>query len=277
MAAETRSGGYRGFGSFHSENVEEMISLEMTQVETEVPETAELRQGPKPKFGLDMRKHFLLDFEKWTFLNHGAFGGPLKFAHSLQWDIERQAEGNPVHFIDRELFSRLVLAHKHLARLLNARPQDVAMMPNATVALNTVISSISFEPGQRIVVMNLGYGSVKRMLKRAAARSGAIVDEVQVSFPIDIDPQQLVSKVAEAMDSYPGHCTLAVFDFITSNSAIRMPIEALVQEARSRGILSLVDGAHAPGMTALDLTRMDADFFVGNLHKHVRYPNTELW
>ena len=54
---------------------------------------------------------------------------------------------------------------------------------------------------------------------------------------------------------------------ITSLTALILPIDILIRRARDAGILTVIDGAHAPGQLSLDLHTLEADIYVGNRHK----------
>ena len=58
-----------------------------------------------------------------------------------------------------------------------------------------------------------------------------------------------------------------VLDQVTSSTARRLPLVDLVPALRERGVAVMVDGAHAPGMLDLDVERIGADFWIGDLHK----------
>ena len=68
------------------------------------------------------------------------------------------------------------------------------------------------------------------------------------------------------------HTKVEILSQITSPTALLYTIESVIAEARKRGILSVIDGAHTPGHIPLDLTAVGADFYAGNCHNWLMSP-----
>jgi isopenicillin-N epimerase len=85
-----------------------------------------------------------------------------------------------------------------------------------------------------------------------------------VHLPLTAEDDEVVDAVLGAVHE---RTRLVVLDHVTSPTARRLPLVRLVPALQERGVAVLVDGAHAPGMLAVDLDRLGADFFVGTLHK----------
>ncbi|PRW58839.1 L-cysteine desulfhydrase 1 isoform X2 [Chlorella sorokiniana] len=237
------------------------------------PNPCEAAAGELPapgELGAAARRHFLIDFDSWTFINHGAFGGALRCAQQEAEAWRRRCEAQPLFFLDRELFAQLVRVMRELAAFAGCRPQDLALLPNATTGLNTVVQSWRgrLGPDDALFSLDIGYGSVKKMLAVVAEQTGAQHVEMAVQLPLS-RPEELVAQVAAAL---PANAKLAVFDAVTSNTAIVLPIWELVQLCHSRGVQVLIDGAHAPGQLPLDLEELGADYFVANCHKWLCAP-----
>ena len=161
--------------------------------------------------------HFYVD-PTWTFINHGAFGGACKVAVKGGQRWSEYSESQPLRFIDRELFPLMCHSIRALASLVKCPPTSLALVPNATYALSSVIASLPLPPGATLFCLDIGYGSVRTMLAAAAARVvGGSVVVGKVTFPLPGGPAQLLAQV---LPQIPPHCSLAVYDTVTSTPTI---------------------------------------------------------
>jgi peptidase E len=124
-------------------------------------------------------------------------------------------------------------------------------------------------------VTSLGYGGVTNAARYVARTRGATVREVALAHA-GTSPDAVVEAISAALGE---RTRLAIVDHIASNSALLLPIAAVAERCRGRGVPILVDGAHAPGAIALDLPSTGADWYVGNLHKWAWAPRSSafLW
>jgi isopenicillin-N epimerase len=141
-------------------------------------------------------------------------------------------------------------------------------VPNVTTGLNAVLRSIPFAPGDEVVIPDLAYGAIVLAAGYAARERGATLRIVEMPFPVR-DPHDIVEAIASALTP---RTRLAVIDHITSQTALVLPVAAIVAECHARGVPVLVDGAHAPGSLALDIPSIGADWYVANLHKWAHAP-----
>jgi len=183
-----------------------------------------------------------------VFLNHGSFGATPRPVLEVQDRLRAQMESEPVRFFTRDLEPLLDAARAALAAFIGATAEDVAFVPNATAGANAVLRSLPLVPGDEILVTDHAYGACRNAVDFVAARTGAHVVVARVPFPLG-SPDEVVDVVL-------GHVTsrirLALLDHVTSGTALVMPIERLVAALAERGVDTLVDGAHAPGMVALE-------------------------
>lgn len=205
---------------------------------------------------------FLLD-PSFTFLNHGSFGACPRPVLEAQSQWRRRLEEQPVRFLIRELEAHLSVARSAVADFIGASPADLVFVRNATSGVNAVLSSLTFRPGDRILTTDHRYEAVGNTLEHAARRAGAILDVVEIPFPLD-DAGLITQRLIEAITD---DTRLLVVDHISSMTALVMPVAEIAAAARARGCIVLVDGAHAPGHIPLSLSDLGADFWVGNLHK----------
>lgn len=217
----------------------------------------------------DLRRLFLLD-PSVTFLNHGSYGAcPAEVFATLQ-DLQREMEAEPVAYLDpaRGQWARLALVREALAVVLGAQASDLALMTNATEALNVVAHALPLAPGDEILTTDHEYAALDKTWGVVARARGAQVVVAEVPLPLTD-----AAAMEEALVAQMGPRTRVLFlSHITSATALRFPLERLVATARARGIFTVIDGAHGPGQVALNLTEIGADAYAGNGHKWMMAP-----
>ncbi|HUP47137.1 MAG TPA: aminotransferase class V-fold PLP-dependent enzyme [Thermoanaerobaculia bacterium] len=214
-----------------------------------------------------MKEHWTLDPEI-TFLNHGSFGATPRTVLEKQSELRARMEAEPVRFFTRELEPLLDAARANLAGFLGAEVEGIAFVPNATAGVNAVLRSLDLDKHDELLVTNHEYNACRNALELVASLSGAKVIVVEIPFPVG-DPESVAGLVLERVTE---RTRLFLIDHVTSQTAMIMPVERLVAELGRRGIDTLVDGAHAPGMLPLDLRALGAAYYTGNLHKWVCAP-----
>lgn len=218
-------------------------------------------------FGAALRGEWPLD-PAVAYLNHGGFGVTPNKVLREQEIWRRRIERNPTGFFVKELPGLLRAAAATLAAHLGAEGEDLVFVENATAGCNAVLRSLSFAPGDEILVTTLGYGAVIKAARYVAERSGASLVEVEIPLPVADD-----AAILAAVSARLGPRTrLAVFDHIASHSALVLPVAALTRLAQAAGARVLVDGAHAPGQVPFTLPAVGADWYVGNCHKWLMAP-----
>ncbi|MFZ4649397.1 MAG: aminotransferase class V-fold PLP-dependent enzyme [Rubrivivax sp.] len=213
-----------------------------------------------------MKDLFLLD-GSLVFLNHGSFGAcPRPVFEAFQrWQLE--LERNPVEFLGRRSAALLAEARGALATELGAQPQDLVFVPNATTGVNVVARSLQLRPGDEVLATDHEYGACDATWQRVCEAAGATYRRVTI--PLPFEREGFAQRVLQAA----GPRTRLLFvSHLTSTTALIFPLQELCAQARARGLLTLVDGAHAPGHVPLALDALGADFYTGNCHKWLCAP-----
>ena len=214
-----------------------------------------------------LRHLFALD-PSIIFLNHGSFGARPRAVLDAQDRIRREIEASPVEFLSRRSAALLREALVGLGAYLGASPDNLVFVANATTAVNSAGASLGLSKGDEVLAGDHEYGACSFAMERLCEARGASYRRFAIPLPYEGD-ESFLARLSAAIG--PRTRTL-FFSHITSATALRLPVEGICRLARERGLISIIDGAHAPAQVPLRLDELGADFYAGNCHKWLCAP-----
>lgn len=210
---------------------------------------------------------FLLD-PAITFLNHGSFGALPKDVLKYQIEWQKRMEIQPVAFLGRDIHTYLESARESVGTYLHTDKSNLVFVPNATHGINIVAHSLQFKSGAEILGTDHEYGAMERTWAYVSKKNGWTYRQHPISLPVE-DPEILVNELFADVSPQ----TKAIFiSHISSPTSVLFPIKEICRRAREYGILTIIDGAHAPGQVTINLNDLDPDFYTGNFHKWLCAP-----
>jgi isopenicillin-N epimerase len=214
------------------------------------------------------RGEMLLDPEVAN-LNTGSFGPLPRAVFERATALRRRLAEEPMDFFVRQLPPLLWQARERLAEFLHADPRRLVFTANVTAAVNTVAAALPLAAPGEILLTDHEYGAMHWCWERAAQRQGLTVR----TFPLPVlaqSPEEIVDAFCQAVTD---RTRLLFFSHVLSPTGMVLPARELCAAARRRGILTVIDGAHAPAMIPVNLAELECDFYGGNCHKWLLAPS----
>jgi isopenicillin-N epimerase len=215
----------------------------------------------------NIRSQFLLNPDI-IHLNHGSFGACPKpiFEDYQKWQLE--LEKNTVNFFVKQGPILLEQSRKALGDFIGCDKDDVVLVMNPSYAMNIIAKSFPLEYGDEILCTDLEYGAMDRTWNYYCKKAGAKYVQQKITVPVS-SKQQIIDEFFQGLTSK----TKAIFiSHITSSTALRLPVEEICAIAKQKGLITIVDGAHAPGQIPLNLSTLQADIYTGACHKWLLTP-----
>jgi len=203
-----------------------------------------------------------------AFMNHGSFGACPRPVFDTYQTWQREVEAEPVEFLGRRINDLLAHARTRLGAYLGADPDNLVFVTNATHGFNIVARSIDLGPDDEVLATDHEYGAADRTWRFNCDLRGARYIRQPIPLPLGSD-QEIVEQFWQGVTD---HTKVIFISHITSPTAVVFPIAEICRRARAAGIITMIDGAHAPGQLALALDDLDADFYTGNCHKWLCAP-----
>jgi isopenicillin-N epimerase len=214
-----------------------------------------------------LKQHFLLDPDI-HFLNHGSFGATPKPVFESYQNWQMRLERQPVLFLGRELDCLLKESRIALGAYLNADPDDIVYIPNATHGVNIIARSLHLCPEDEILTTDHEYGACDFSWDFICGQTRAKYIHQPISLPIQSE-REIVEQFWQGVSA---RTKVIYLSHITSPTALRLPVEQLCALARNKGIITVIDAAHSPGQIPVDLQALGADIVFGNTHKWLLSP-----
>jgi isopenicillin-N epimerase len=203
------------------------------------------------------------------FLNFGSFGAtPVPVFDSYQrW--QRLLESEPVQFIAFDGAGYLAGSRRALAGYLNvADADDIVYVTNPSYAVNTVAASLVLSPGDEVLATDIEYGACDRAWDFHCERQGAVYRRQHIQLPVT-DKETFLEDLFAGVNE---RTRILFISHITSATALKLPVAEACARAKAMGLITFVDGAHAPGHIPIDLTELNPDFYTGACHKWMMAP-----
>jgi isopenicillin-N epimerase len=218
-------------------------------------------------FWSDARARMLLDPTAIN-LNTGSFGPLPRVVFEQVTALRQRLAEEPMDFLLRGAPPLLWNARERLAHFVGGDPHHLVFTANVSVAINLVASSLPLASPGEILLSDHEYGAMHWCWERAAQRLGLTLR----TFPLPILPSSPGEIVEAACAAMNPRTRLLFFSHVLSPTGMVLPARELCAEARRRGILTVVDGAHAPAFIPLNLDAINADYYGTNCHKWLLAP-----
>ena len=215
----------------------------------------------------NLKNLFLLD-KDITYLNHGSFGACPKIIMDEYFNLQLELEREPIDFLANNITRHLKKSRVALSKYIDCPSEDVVFFPNPSTAINMVAKSFPLSNNDEVLTTTHEYGALVKMWRFICNKRSANYIEYRPYLPLDSKLNFLEMFFNKITDK-----TKIIFiSHITSSTGLKFPIKEICDEARKRGIISIIDGAHAPAHIDLSIRDIKPDIYVGACHKWMMSP-----
>ena len=218
------------------------------------------------EFWATVRREFLIS-DELAYMNAGTLGPMPKPVYYAVVDSYRALAADPGRENTRHNGAQGDVRAK-MAAFVNADPTEIALTRNTTEGMSFIVNGLDLAAGDEVLLSFHEHPGGLQPWKLKAKRTGVVVKELPFPIPTR-DPSDIVNLFADAIT--PRTRVISV-SHVTFPTGCMLPVRELADLARSRGILTLIDGAHAIGMMRLDMHDLGVDFYASSPYKWLGAP-----
>ena len=214
-----------------------------------------------------MKDLFLLN-NNITYLNHGSYGAcPTQVFENYQ-NWQRKLEEQPVQFMTKIIWESLKTSRDTLGKFLGCSGEDLILFPNPTTAVNNIIENLNLSQNDEVLMTQHEYGALVRAWLRSSKKNNFLIIQQHIDLPLhskNMFINQFLSGVTK-------NTKVIFISQITSQTGLIFPVKEVCDYARQKGIITIIDGAHAPGHIDLNVSDLSCDYYTGACHKWMCAP-----
>jgi selenocysteine lyase/cysteine desulfurase len=218
----------------------------------------------------EIRKQFVIPQDE-VYLNNGTVGScpapVLRAIFDAYNDSEKMAQSDPE---DYPIWGYAAWNEFRdpLAAFVGCTRDEIALLRNATEANSYIANGLDLKPGDEVLMTDQEHPSGEHPWNLRAKRYGIVVKKITLPKPVP-DAQTVLNLFNDAVTQ---RTRVLFFSHITTATGVVLPAKELSALARSKGIISAIDGAHVAGMMKLNLQELGCDLYSSSPHKWLQAP-----
>jgi len=241
----------------------------LAQAPAQLPQRS-LYDSNEEGYWTEMRKQFLIPADE-IYLNNGTVGSSpapvLRAVFDGYNDTEKMAQNDPE---DYPIWGYAAWNEFRdpLAAFVGCKRDEIALLRNATEANSYIANGIDMKSGDEVLMTDQEHPGGEQPWSLRAKRYGVVVKKITLPKPVQ-DSAQVLKLFNDAITP---RTRVIFFSHITTVTGVVLPAKEICALARSKGILSAVDGAHVTGMMRLRVHDLGCDLYSSSPHKWLQAP-----